>query len=899
MLPGYQVFRKDREIGKGGGVLLYVKSKLKCKLLELPEAVKFDCVGIEVLLSTEMSFVFMCLYRHPSASLEFYDQLKIMLNSVGPNKELIILGDFNVNWDNKQGRKNLKLNTEYYNLKQLIEQPTRLTNKSQTRIDLLFTNKPDRITKTYNFLTGISDHNCIFMSRKLNKSRFARPPKAQPSCSINVIPRNQLQNLSEGIKNIDWEEILTSDNIETSCDSFLNKIKNVMSPLSRRGKSRARTRNSPPWLDQNCRDLLKSRDSLLKKYLKSGLSTDRHNFTHIRNKVVQSLRRAKANFFISVIEGAKGNGKKVWQTLNKLLGKESKHESNTSELIIDNVLVNDPAKIANSFNNYFIDSVLEITRIFTPSAIVPRPISNEQPIFQLARITEMEVKKLIGALKCSKTKDAYGIDTNFIKSHSHDLCKPIMHLVNLSISQNKVPLAWKVASVTPVFKSGSKSLEANYRPISILPVISKIAEKWVANQLIRHLDEGPTSLHPMQFGFRAHHSTESANCMFIEKIKCLLDKTSCVSAVFLDLKKAFDTVDHQVLLNKLTFFNFSHSTMQWFGSYLANRTQCVAVNGVKSPFRSSAVGVPQGSILAPLLFSLYINDLPDTCPDINIQMYADDAVIFTHGSNSDITSNKLNSAMARVQDWLNNNCLLLNTTKTVCMNFTKRPVNQSRSKVYIGGVELELVEQFKYLGITLDANLTFKKHIKKVANTIRFSLQNFKQIRPFISSEAAKSYLHCMILSHIEYCFVIWSFAGATTLKPIEQLYKRAVKVFAKKSLSSHYCPIFERHNFLSFDHLRSFKISCLIYKTLNGLAPPPLREYFRRRDNTLSTRSASRGDCEVPFRRSQIGQNSLTVKGGTCWNSLPTPIRDSPTFNAFKKQLKAWLLSHQTCTHV
>ncbi len=324
MMPGYQVFRKDRERGKGGCVLLNVKSNLKCKPLELPETIKFDCVGVEVVLSTEMSFILICLYRHPSAKKDFYDQLKTMLNLIGPNKELIILGDFNVNWDDKQGRKNLKLTTENYNLKQLIEQPTRLTNKSQTRIDLLFTNKADRIVKTYNFLTGISDHNSIFFSRKLNNSRFARPSKAHPFPSINVIPRNQLQNLSEGIKNIDWEETFSSNNIETSCDSFLDKIKNVMSPLTRRGRRRAKTRNALPWLDQNCRDLMKFRDSLLKQHLKSGLLTDRLKFTHMRNKVIQTLRKAKANFFISVIEDAKGNGSKVWQTLNKLLGKDTK-----------------------------------------------------------------------------------------------------------------------------------------------------------------------------------------------------------------------------------------------------------------------------------------------------------------------------------------------------------------------------------------------------------------------------------------------------------------------------------------------------------------------------------------------------------------------------------------------
>jgi len=230
--------------------------------------------------------------------------------------------------------------------------------------------------------------------------------------------------------------------------------------------------------------------------------------------------------------------------------------------------------------------------------------------------------------------------------------------------------------------------------------------------------------------------------------------------------------------------------------------------------------------------------------------------------------------------------------------FSKRPVKIEGSNVFLNGAELELVPHFKYLGVILDSNLNFKKHIKKISNTVKFNLQNFKQIRPFLTINAAKSYLHCMIFSHIEYCFTNWSFACATNLKPIQQLYKRAIKVFDRKPNSYHHCTILEKHHFLSFDNLKSFKSMCFIYKCLHGLAPPPLGEFIHRKNTGRSTRSETRGDCEVHRRRTTFGQNVLSVKGSSLWNSLPTQIRDCATLNSFKGQLKEWLRNSQTCNH-
>ncbi len=218
----------------------------------------------------------------------------------------------------------------------------------------------------------------------------------------------------------------------------------------------------------------------------------------------------------------------------------------------------------------------------------------------------------------------------------------------------------------------------------------------------------------MQFGFRSNYSTESANCLFVEKVKCLLDRNMCVGAVFLDLRKAFDTVDHQVLLFKLTNLNFSEEAILWIKPYLFNRKQCVCINGTKSSYLACPKGVPQGSILGPILFSLYINDLPGVCKDVNVQLYADDVVIFTHANNFEKASTTLTSAMTNIQEWLTKSGLVLNTKKTVCMMFAKQPVEMTHSKVFLRGEELDFVTEFTYLGVTLDSALTFKSHVKKL-----------------------------------------------------------------------------------------------------------------------------------------------------------------------------------------
>lgn len=326
--------------------------------------------------------------------------------------------------------------------------------------------------------------------------------------------------------------------------------------------------------------------------------------------------------------------------------------------------------IADSFNNFFIESVSSIAQSFSPS--VPNALSQQllEPTFRLDSVTETEVSQVIQSLNPSRTKDIFGIDPFTLKQLAPTLTPPLTKIINQSISETVFPQIWKSAAVIPVYKNGDPFSLCNYWPISIIPTVSKVAEKLIAQQIITHLNTTPFTLHPMQFGFRARHSTETAICYFTENVKNMLDKGGVVGAVFLDLKKAFDTVNHKILLTKLSKFNFSSEAKQWLDSYLTYRSQSVRINDYISPSLPLKTGVPQGS-----------NDLPSVCDNISIQMYADDTVIYAHGKDASQVADKLSRQLVNVTKWLDQSYLKLNVSKQF-QCFSPGPVSQTNQQQF-------------------------------------------------------------------------------------------------------------------------------------------------------------------------------------------------------------------------
>lgn len=334
-------------------------------------------------------------------------------------------------------------------------------------------------------------------------------------------------------------------------------------------------------------------------------------------------------------------------------------------------------------------------------------------------------------------------------------------------------------------------------------------------------------------------------------------------------------------------------------SYLTQRTQFVRVRNHQSSIISLPTGVPQGSILGPLLFSLYVNDLPNVCPEVNTQMYADDTVVFVHANSAAQAADLLSKSMQKITEWLNQNCLQLNISKTVCMFLSKSKSRCVEPDIVVAGERIQVVSEFKYLGVYIDNNLTFKSHIKKVCNHIKYNLANFRYVRSCMSKRAAMMFMHSMILSHITYCLTTWSQASNTSLKPLLSLYKKTLKVLDKKSIYYHHCHVLKKYNLLNFENLIIYADLCLVYKILHGLAPPVLCQFVSTAPNALrSTRSAARGDCIVPFRKSALGQTAFSIRAAREWNLIPIHIRNFKSYVSFKHNLKKWLIDSQDCLH-
>lgn len=467
---------------------------------------------------------------------------------------------------------------------------------------------------------------------------------------------------------------------------------------------------------------------------------------------------------------------------------------------------------------------------------------------------------------------------------------PLANIINYSFSSGTFPDKLKIAKVTPIFKKGSRSEKNNYRPISVLSVFSKIFEKLMFKRLYSYL-ERHRILHDLQFGFREKFSTSHALISLTEHLKKSLDKGAFGCGLFIDLKKAFDTVNHSILLKKLDYYGIRGIANKWFKSYLSGRCQYVSINGHTSDIKPISCGVPQGSVLGPILFLLYINDLPNCSDKLTFHLFADDTNIYFSSNNLDLIQSTLNIELMHVSQWLCANRLALNIEKTNFVIFhSPRKKPDKIISLSINNKSVCQTNSVKYLGVLIDSNLSWKPHILELSKKIAKSAGILSKLRYYVSIDALVSIYYALIHSFIIYGIEVWGLTYPSHLKPICTLQKKAIRILTFSEPRSHSEPIFKLLRIIKLPDLIEIHILKFVYLWDKKQLPSCFCDYYDSLSeiHSIHTRQAQKNNIYInSFNSDQYGKRSICFTGAILWNAIPFEIKKCYSLALFSKKLK------------
>ena len=896
-LPGYRYVGKQRQHHKCGGVGIFVKKSLSFKPrddLSVFIECEFESVFIEIFNGKEHTIVGE-VYRVPGtdcrASIANYESIITQVNN--EHKNIVIGTDQNINLLNTEHPYTREMLNMFYSMEMIptITRPTRVTHTSATLIDNVYvkTKHLDQIASGI-LTSDLSDHFAVFTLLGKKDSSTSQPDVVEHR-KIDDKTVNHMRNL---LMATDWS-FMTNLPTSSQYDAFVSKFSEYLdlcAPVQS-------VRISPKYAMRNkwmSRGLLTS-SRRVTKMRKQASGRDVNDVIVLRYKRYRNLynrliRISRQLHYQKLFDYHKGNISGIWRTLNDIT-RRSNDKSTCITLNINNRLTSDKKEISDGFCNYF----TSIGNLYGKQVGKPTiPFTgylgkeNEHSMF-FSPIDPGDIIHIFGDMKSKKSTGHDDITSNLLKQLKGELAYPLSIIVNSSLQSGIVPDSMKLARILPLYKSKDHQLLVNYRPISLLPVFSKILEKVVYKKLIGFLDMHKI-IYKSQYGFRTNHSTIHAVTEFVNNATNSCENGEHTLGVFLDLSKAFDCINHDILIRKLYHYGIRGSVLEWFRSYIKNRKHYVSFMNMKSEVMNIEDGVPQGSVLGPLLFLLYINDLPSCIQHSKVILFADDTTIYSSSQDLKNLHNNVNLDLVHLVDWFRANKLSLNASKSDYILIKHNRQNSNGYEIRIDGITIDKKTCCKFLGIHIDDKLVWTDHLLHTQSKMSKSMYALNRCKHLVPRPYMKTLYDTLIHPYLMYGISLWGGSYKTNLNPLRIIQKKAMRCIHNVNYNAHTSSLFNESRVLRLDELYRHELGKLMYNVYHHInIPSPLIELYHPTSTVHFHNTRQRGHFHVKHRKTMKSSNSILHKGPLIWSLIPNSIKSCPSLKLFKSNYKTFLV--------
>lgn len=891
-IPNYSLpYRLDRD-RHGGGLMLYVREGIPSKLIKKEQG--YEGLFVEIKIKKQ-NWLLCCSYNPHVQNINAHlDQLQQSLDSLlGKYERFLLLGDLNCEID----KFNMPDFCNSMNLSALIKIPTCYKNPNNpTCIDHMLTNLPGSFKSSYTIENSLSDFHKITLAILQTDFKKSDPKFIRYRC---------YSNFDENMFERKISRIVTLNSLE-----FTEKMEEVMKVLNEQApiKTKVVRGNNSPFMTKTLRKAIMYRSRLRNIYIKNRSALNEYNYKKQRNHCLALLRTTKRNYFESLDENRITDSKKFWKTVKPFFTNKGLAQEKIILVEEENIVKKDK-ELSETFNEYFGNIIKNLNLPIPPfdsSSSEENPVKNSilkyknhqsiieikknrnaNPKFCFKPTTKEEIKKIIMNLSSHKAQANSDIPLKIVKQFSEVFSKFFSKSINDSFNTSQFPNILKSATITPIHKRNSKNDKSNYRPISILPLTSKIFERIYHNQLTEYFKD---IFNDHQCGFRKCFSTQITLLSLEELWKKCIDIKELFGALMIDLSKAFDCMSHELLIAKMEAYGLDTPSLNLIADYLTHRKQRTKVGNEFSNWHCIKDGVPQGSILGPLLFNVYLCDLFYQIEDTEVANYADDTTPFTSGSSWEEVKLKLNSVAERIFTWLSYNQMIGNPEK--CQLIT----NMKNDALFITVHNKDVFnsQQAKILGVTFDNRLTFEPHIKGLCQTAGQKISALARISSYMSIPKRKKLMNAFFKCQFNYCPLIWMFHSRSLEQKINNIHERCLRIVYSDNVSS-FQDLLEIDGAVSF-HQRAIQLLAIeLYKVKNNEAISTVKNIFNLSNKSVETRQKSF------FRSRRVlselhGKSSLSFLGPKIWDAIPEDLKASRNLKIFKKKIKHWKPSTCPC---